>query len=242
VVLASRAAMSAGAGLVTGYIPKCGYQVLQTAFPEAMVITDEGENIITDINYYIEATAIGIGMGLGMDPQTVGALETFLKSNTKPLVIDADAINILSKHKELLKLLPEQTVLTPHPGELKRLIGSWKDDFEKLEMVKDFSEKYNVIVVIKGAHTITVYKNQYHINSTGNPGLATAGSGDVLTGIITALIVQGYESLQAAIFGVYLHGKSADIAVEGVGYESLIASHFIENLGKAYQEIVKPRE
>ena len=242
VVLACRAAMSSGAGLVTAYIPKCGYQVVQSAFPEAMVITDESENIITEIKYYIKASAIGIGMGLGTDPQTVEALETFLKSNTKPLVVDADAINILSKHKDLLKLLPEQSVLTPHPGELKRLIGNWKDDFEKLGMVKDFTEKYNVIVVIKGAHTITVYKDQCHINSTGNPGLATAGSGDVLTGIIASLIAQGYKPLQATIFGVYLHGKSADIAVKGFGRESLIASHVIQNLGKAYLDVVKPSE
>jgi hydroxyethylthiazole kinase-like uncharacterized protein yjeF len=237
VVLSGKAALSSGAGLVTAYIPKCGYQVLQTSFPEAMVITDNSENIITEINYYIGPTVIGIGMGLGTDPETVKAFETFLKGNKVPLVIDADALNILSKHKALLKWLPEQTVLTPHPKELERLIGPWKDDFGKLQKAKDFSKQHQVIVVIKGANTITVFQDGLYINSTGNPGLATAGSGDVLTGIITGLISQGYRPLDAAIFGVYLHGRSADIAVEHTGYQSLIASHVIENLGNAYLDL-----
>jgi len=237
VTLSSKATLSAGAGLVTAFVPKCGYQVLQTSFPEAMVITDSSENIITDIKYYIEPAVIGIGMGLGTDPESVKAFETFLKDNKVNLVIDADALNIISKHKSFLTLLPEQTVLTPHPRELERLIGTWKDDFEKLQKVKNFSKKYNVIVVIKGANTITIFKDKFYINSTGNPGLATAGSGDVLTGIITGLIAQGYKPLEACIFGVYLHGKSADIAVMSKGYQSLIASHVIENLGKAYLDL-----
>lgn len=242
VTLSSRASLSSGVGLVTAYVPKCGYQVLQTSFPEAMVITDSSENIITEINYYIEPTVIGIGMGLGTDPETVKAFEAFLKANKSPLVVDADALNILSKHKSLLKLLPKQSVLTPHPRELERLIGTWKDDFEKLQNAKDFSKKHKVIVVIKGANTITVFKDQFYINSTGNPGLATAGSGDVLTGVITGLIAQGYKSLEASIFGVYLHGKSADIAVEFTGYQSLIASHVIDNLGKAYLDLFEQPE
>ena len=234
VTLSSRAALSAGAGLITAYVPKCGYQIVQTAFPEAMVITDSSEKIITDITYYIDVSAIGVGMGLGTDPETVKAFGKFLKYNKTPLVIDADAINILSKHKELINLLPKNSVLTPHPKELERLIGGWKDDFEKLQKVKAFSKQYKLIVVIKGANTITVSQEQSYINLTGNPGLATAGTGDVLTGVITGLMAQGYKPLDAAIFGVYLHGKSADIAVEDFGYQSLLASHVIEYLGKAY--------
>ena len=234
VTLSSRAALVSGAGLITAYVPKCGYEILQTSFPEAMVITDASEKIITDINYFIDASAIGIGMGLGTDPETVKAFENFLNDIKKPLVIDADGLNMLSKHKELLNLLPENSILTPHPKELERLIGSWKDDFDKLQKVKDFSKQYKVIMVIKGANTIIVSNNRCYINSTGNPGLATAGSGDVLTGVIAGLMAQGYKPLHAAIFGVYLHGKSADIAVETTSYQSLIASHVIENLGKAY--------
>ena len=242
VTLSSKAALVSGAGLITAYVPKCGYEIIQTSFPEAMVITDTSDKIITDINYYIDTSAIGIGMGIGTDPETVKAFEKFLSDIKSPLVIDADALNILSKHKSLLRLLPENTILTPHPKELERLIGSWKDDFEKLQKVKDFSEQYKIIVVIKGANTIIISQDQCYINSTGNPGLATAGSGDVLTGIITGLIAQGYSPVKAAIFGVYLHGKSADIAIENTSYQSLIASQVIENLGKAYLSLFEKTE
>ena len=224
------------------YIPKCGYHSLQTAIPEVMVITDENETNISNINFEMVPTVIGIGVGLGTTDETVKTYEAFLKKNKTPLVIDADALNILSKNKALLKLLPEQSVLTPHPKELERLIGKWSDDFEKLKKVKSFSKKYNVIVLIKGAHSITVYKNKLYLNTTGNPGMATAGSGDVLTGIISGLIAQTYEPLAATIFGVYLHGKSADIALEEYGYQSLIASHIIDTIGKAYIDLFKQPE
>ena len=242
VLLASRAALSSGIGLLTAYIPKCGYQIMQTGLPEAMVISDKHEAEITDINFDIEPSVIGLGVGLGTSAKTISAIETFLKSNTIPLVIDADGLNILSKKKALLKLLPEQTILTPHPKELERLVGVWKDDFEKLKKVKSFSKKHKVILVIKGANTITVFGDNYYINTTGNPGLATAGTGDVLTGIISGLLSQGYEPLPATLFGVYLHGKSADIALEDFGYQSLLASHVIEYLGEAYIDLFKQPE
>ncbi|WP_299334194.1 NAD(P)H-hydrate dehydratase [uncultured Psychroserpens sp.] len=242
VLLASRSALSIGAGLVTAFVPKCGYQIMQTAFPEAMVITDKNEELISDIILDIEPKVIGLGIGMGTENVTISALEKFLKTNKIPLVIDADGLNILSKKKTLLKHLPELSVLTPHPKELERLIGTWKDDFDKLNKTKAFSKKYNVIVVIKGANTITVFNDKYYINTTGNPGMATAGSGDVLTGIITGLISQGYEPLPATIFGVYLHGRAADIAIEDLGYQSLIASYIIEALGEAYVDLFKQPE
>ncbi len=240
--LASRAALTSGAGKVTAYIPKCGYHSLQTSIPEVMVISDANETTITHINYDIEPTVIGIGVGLGTADETAKTLEAFLKKNKTPLVIDADGLNLLSKKKTLLKLLPEQTILTPHPKELERLIGKWSDDFEKLKKVKAFSKKYNVIVLIKGAHSITVYKEKLYINTTGNPGMATAGSGDVLTGVISGLVAQGYAPLDATIFGVYLHGKAADISVEDYGYQSLIARHIIETIGDAYIDLFKQPE
>lgn len=242
VVLSSRAALSIGAGLVTSYIPKCGYQILQTAFPEAMVITDDNDTMISNIKFDIKPTVIGLGVGMGMASETAVALEKFLKTNKTPLVVDADGLNMLSKKKALLKLLPEMSVLTPHPKELERLIGKWKDDFDKLEKAKHFSKTYKVVLVIKGANTITVFNDKYYVNTTGNPGMATAGSGDVLTGVITGLISQGYDILQATIFGVYLHGKAADIAIEDLGYQSLIASHIIEALGEAYIDLFKQPE
>lgn len=227
VTLASRAALTVGAGLVSAYIPKCGYSILQTAFPEAMVICDSDEEKITNIDYDIKPEVVAFGIGVGVDKSTVGAFESFLKTNKAALLVDADGINILSKKKALLKLLPKQTVLTPHPKELERLIGSWNDDFEKLKKVKSFAKKHDLIIVIKGANSITVYNDKLYINTTGNPGLATAGTGDVLTGTITGLMAQGYDPLSASIFGVYLHGKSADLKVEDLGYQSLIALSLI---------------
>ena len=240
--LASKSILSVGAGLVTAYIPKCGYTVLQTSLPEAMVITDKDNEKITDINFNILPTVIGLGVGLGTDELTVNAFESFLKTNKKPLVIDADALNILSKKKTLLKYIPENSILTPHPKELERLIGKWENDFVKLKKTKTFSLKHKVIVVVKGAHTITIQGNKQFINVTGNPGLATAGSGDVLTGIITGLICQGYTEIEAALFGIYLHGRSADIALERYGYQSLIASHVIDYIAEAYLDLFKQPE
>ena len=240
--LASRAALSSGAGLVTAYIPKCGYHSLQTSVPEAMVVTDEDETNISNIQFEIEPTVIGIGVGLGTSARTTKAFEAFLKKNKTPLVIDADGLNILSKKKTLLKLLPDQTILTPHPKELERLIGKWSDDFEKLKKTKAFSKKYNLVVLIKGANSITVFLDKLYINTTGNPGMATAGTGDVLTGLISGLVAQGYEHLTATIFGVYLHGRSADIALEGYGYQSLLARHIIESIGDAFIDLFKKPE
>lgn len=244
VTLTSRAALSAGAGLVSAYVPKCGYIPIQSSFPEAMVITDRDEEKITSVNFDIKPTVVAFGIGAGTDKETIIAFENFLKQNKAPLVIDADGLNMLSKKKSLLKVLPKDfpTVLTPHPKELERLIGSWTDDFDKLKKAKTFSKKHNVIIVIKGANTITVFDDKLYINTTGNPGLSTAGSGDVLTGIITGLISQGYNPLVAAIFGVYLHGKSADIAIEDYSYQSLIASHVIDYLGEAFLDLFKQPE
>ncbi|MGB1309181.1 MAG: NAD(P)H-hydrate dehydratase [Oceanihabitans sp.] len=242
VTLASRAALSAGTGLVTAFTPKCGYTILQTTIPEIMVNTDANEKILTNIKTTVTPTVVAFGVGAGTAMKTIEAFENFLKTNKAPLVIDADGINILSKKKSLLKLLAPQSVLTPHPKELERLIGSWKDDFDKLNKVKAFSIKYNVIIVVKGANTITIYKDKGYVNTTGNPGLATAGTGDVLTGIITGLIAQNYEPLAASIFGVYLHGRAADIAVEDFGYQSLIASHVIDYLGESFIDLFKQPE
>lgn len=242
VQLASKAALVSGAGLVTAYIPKCGYQVMQTAFPEAMVITDGDEDKITHIKFDIDVNAIGVGVGLGTDKDTVKAFGDFLKTNKTPLVIDADALNIIAENNGYLKLLPQFSILTPHPKELERLIGIWKDDFDKIAKAKAFVKEHKLILVIKGANTKIVFQDKIFINSTGNPGLATAGTGDVLTGIITGLISQGYDPISATVFGVYLHGKSADIALNDFGYQSLIASNVIEYLGEAYLDLFKQPE
>lgn len=241
VTLASKACLTSGAGLVTAYIPECGYVALQTSLPEAMVLIGGGD-VISNIEFDIVPTVIGIGVGLGTDDKTVKAFSDFLGKNKTPLVIDADGLNILAKNKALLKKLPSQTVLTPHPKELERLVGKWKDDFDKLKKTKAFSKKYDCIVIIKGAHSITVYEGKGYINTTGNPGMATAGSGDALAGIITALIAQDYTPLKATVFGVYLHGKAGDIAIEETGYQALTASKIIEGIGKAFIDLFKMPE
>jgi len=238
-ILASKAALKIGAGMVTVFVPKCGYSILQATLPEAMVITDTSDKHITEIKANFNPSAIGIGMGMGTNKKTVSALKEFLSNVKSPLVIDADALNCISENKELLKLIPKDSILTPHPGELKRLIGVWEDDFQKIEMAKKFSEKHQIILLIKGANTLIINKSDMYINSTGNPGMATAGSGDVLTGIITGLLSQGYLPLDAALFGVYIHGSAGDIASSYLGFEAMIASDIIDNIGDAYLELLK---
>ncbi|MEW7278134.1 NAD(P)H-hydrate dehydratase [Aquimarina sp. 2201CG1-2-11] len=232
VILASKGALRIGAGLVTSYIPECGYDAMQSTLPEAMVITD-GDDELEEITLDFTPSVIGIGIGLGTHDKTVNALKEFLSENKLPLVIDADGINVLAEHNDMLAHLPKLTVLTPHPKELDRLIGPWQDDFDKIHKTKEFSKSHDCIVVIKGANSITVYGDQLYVNTTGNPGMATAGSGDVLMGMITGLISQGYDPLQAAVFGVYLHGKAGDIAVHKTSFEGLVSSDIIDHIGVA---------
>ncbi|PHS63949.1 MAG: bifunctional ADP-dependent NAD(P)H-hydrate dehydratase/NAD(P)H-hydrate epimerase [Flavobacterium sp.] len=240
ITLATKAAIKVGAGLVTAMIPKCGYAIIQTSIPEAMVITDASENIITQIEPSFNPSVIAIGPGLGTDKKTITALRKFIKENKEiPLVLDADALNCISEDKSLLKLLPKNSILTPHPGELKRLIGEWKNDYHKIELTKKFSITNKVIVLIKGANTMIINGTEVYINQNGNPGMATAGSGDVLAGMITGLVSQGYDSLEATLFGVYLHGSAGDIASSYLGFEALIASNIIDNIGNAFQELFK---
>ncbi|SEK39429.1 yjeF C-terminal region, hydroxyethylthiazole kinase-related/yjeF N-terminal region [Aquimarina amphilecti] len=238
-VLATEAALRIGSGLATAFIPECGYDILQSTIPEAMVITDNEDDYISNIKFDLEPSVIGVGVGLGTKDKTIVAFEEFLKQNKTKLVIDADGINILAYKPEFLKYIPSKTVLTPHPGELKRLIGDWKDDFDKIDKVKDFSKKNDCIVVIKGANSLIVYQEDIYVNTSGNPGMATAGSGDVLTGIITGLISQGYDPLHAAVFGVYLHGSAGDLAIQQTGYQGLLASDIVSHIGKSYLELFK---
>ena len=237
VLLSATAALRTGSGLCSLYIPKCGYDVIQTGLPEAMVLTDDDQKLLTEYPADFEADVVCFGMGAGTDLKTKEVLNQLLKKTKTPVVIDADGLNILSEHKDLLDLIPENSVLTPHPGELKRLIGEWDDDFHKLELVRDFSKKYGVIMVIKGSHTFIINRDDIYVNNSGNPGMATAGSGDVLSGVITSLIGQGYDPAQAAILGVFLHGFSGDIAASEQGLESLIAGDIARNMGKAIMRL-----
>ncbi|KPM30585.1 YjeF-related protein [Croceitalea dokdonensis DOKDO 023] len=240
--LASEAALTTGAGRVTAQIPKCGYLPLQTSVPEVMVEADDQEDFLTNFFVSDSHSVVCLGMGMGQEDKTVSAFNRFIKQYTGPLVIDADGLNILAKHPELKGHLPKDAILTPHPKELKRLLGDWKDDFEKLELVKAFSIKYKCIVILKGAHTIVVQGGKGFINSTGNPGMATAGTGDVLAGMVASFLAQGYGPLQASIFAVYLHGLAGDLAIAENGYEAMTASKLIDFIGKSFLELFKRPE
>jgi ADP-dependent NAD(P)H-hydrate dehydratase len=236
-VLSSIACLKSGCGLVTAYVPESGYQILQISNPEVMTLTDESDKYISNIRFDIKPQAISIGPGLGQENETQKAVQRFLISNKIPLVIDADALNILSVNKEWLSLLLPKTIITPHPKELERLIGKWISEEEKFDKTVSLSKKHDLVIVMKGAPTHIVFGETVYQNTTGNAALATAGSGDVLTGIICSLLAQSYEPLDAAILGVYLHGLTADIALPETGRQSFIASDIINYLGKAFLAI-----
>jgi NAD(P)H-hydrate epimerase len=237
-VLCARACMKSGAGLVTAHVPGCGYQIMQTSIPEVMVTTDFGERFLTglpDIKHY---DAIGIGPGIEKHIDTYEVISQLLSRYNRPIVFDADAINIISLEKSFLRMLPEGSILTPHPGEFRRLTGQWNNDFEKLEKQIALSEKFKVFIVLKGANTsVSTPDGKIFFNSTGNPGMATGGSGDVLTGMITSFLGQGYVPREAAVLAVYLHGLAGDIAADFLGHECLMASDIIDYLPQAFMEL-----
>ena len=237
-VLASRACLRTGIGLITAHVPGKGYDILQNSVPEAMISLDESDIIFTgipDINQY---SAVGIGPAIGLEDSTQKAFRELLKTINIPLVIDADGINILGENKEWLKQLPKNTILTPHPKEFERIAGKTSDGYNQIQKLVELSVKYQIIIVLKGAHTAIVSPDGLcYFNTTGNPGMATAGSGDVLTGIILSLLGQGYSSGDAAVTGVYLHGLAGDSAAMNIGEESLIANDIIDYLGAAFNEL-----
>lgn len=239
-VLASKAALRAGIGLLSVHLPQSGYPILQTAVPEAMVYVDDDPRIFSQPGDLTHYTALGIGPGIGQDERTRKALSRTLETFGKPVVLDADALNILGANRQLMDLVPPGSILTPHPREFQRLVGSWGNDFERLEMQKQLAVSLKSVIVLKGAHTsVATEKRVVYFNSTGNPGMATGGTGDVLTGILTAMLAQNYSPVEAAISGVFLHGLAGDIGVEEIGMASLTASDLIDNLPGAFMEAVR---
>ena len=187
---------------------------------------------------FFNFNAIAIGPGLGMDEKTQNAMKILIQNSSRPIVFDADAINILAENKTWLSFLPKESILTPHPKEFERIAGKTSDSFERLQLQKDLSVKFGIYIVLKGAHTsVSCPDGNCYFNSTGNPGMATAGSGDVLTGIILGLLTQGYSSKVAAILGSYIHGSSGDFASEEFGEEALIAGDIIDCLSKAFGDL-----
>ncbi len=237
-LMGAGAALRAGIGLLTCHLPSSGRIIMQTAVPEAMLQPDTSDDLISKIEISASFDAAALGPGLGMDDLTGKAVHAFLKGFEKPLVIDADALNILAGNKNWFSLLSSDAILTPHPKEFERLAGKSNNGFDRLQKQIEFSMNYKCFVVLKGAFTsISTPSGNVLFNSTGNPGMATAGSGDVLTGIILSLLAQGYSAENAALTGVYLHGLAGDIAVVKTGPEALIASDIINNIGNAYNRI-----
>lgn len=240
-ILAARACLRSGAGLLSVHLPKCAYEIMQITFPEAMVIVDQHEFCFSQIQAIKTYKAIGIGCGLGTNKLTENALLDLIEKVTSPLVLDADALNILAKNPKWLSILPKNSILTPHPKEFERLFGKTDNHFERLHLQRQKAQSLGLIILLKGANTcIATPDGNCYFNSTGNPGMGTAGTGDVLTGIITGLLSQSYSPIEAAILGVFLHGLAGDIAAQSLRHEALLASDIISHLGVAFKAI-KPQ-
>ena len=237
-VLAARACLRSGVGLLTVHAPICNNDILQTAIPKAMVEQEVSEicfAVPTDADDY---QAIGIGPGLGRSEETEAALLEQLSSCQTPLVVDADALNILANHRHALNNLPKGSILTPHPKELERLVGKCQDSYERLTKAIELAHTAKVHIVLKGANSAIITPNgKCFFNPTGNPGMATAGSGDVLTGIILALLAQGYAADEAAKIGTFVHGLAGDFARKKTGVISLMAGDIINNLPTAWRAV-----
>jgi NAD(P)H-hydrate epimerase len=239
-VLASRACLRSGVGLLTTHVPNLSYHIIQNSVPEAMCSIDASDLMFTEFPDLGQFSAVGVGPALGLKTNSQRALKELLLAKPAKLVLDADALNILSMHPDWLELLPENSILTPHPKEFERLAGATMDSWTRLQLQLDFSKKYQVFIVLKGAHTcITFPSGEVYFNTTGNPGMATAGSGDALSGIILGLLAQAYSPADATLIGVFVHGLAGDLAAKKQGEISMVASDLIKSLGKAFLHLTK---
>lgn len=239
-VLASMACLRAGAGLLTAHVPGCGYEIIQSSVPEAMASVDACNSEVTELPAPDGFAAIGIGPGLDTKKDTQTALRKLIENAKAPMVIDADALNILSENREWLAKLPENSILTPHVGEFNRLAGNSENSYERMMKQIAFAIRYKVVVVLKGAFTtVATPAGRLFFNSTGNPGMATAGSGDVLTGIILGLLAQNIEPAKAATAGVFIHGLAGDMAASELSEHALVAGDIVAYTGKAFLSIMK---
>ncbi len=237
-VLATKACLRTGAGKVTVHTPRCNYLTMQISIPEAVIQFDHEETIFSEAVDTEDFNAVGIGPGLGTSEQTAIAIIAQLRRTQCPLIADADAINILANHRAWLQQLPKGIILTPHPKEFDRLEGHCTDSYERLTKAKKLAERLQGYVILKGHHTALCLPDGHIIfNSTGNAGMATAGSGDVLTGIITGLLARGYKQEDACIVGMYIHGLAGDMAARELGQESVIASDLIQYLPQAFKRL-----
>ena len=239
-VLAARAALRSGVGLLTVHVPACNNAIMQVAVPEAMTSIDSNDCCLSDNIDTRKYNAVAVGPGLGKSKVSEVALLNLIKSCSVPLVLDADALNILSHHHDWLSLLPKGSIITPHPGEFERLFGKYPSRYNAIEAVRAIACDKGIVILLKGAYTAIIAPDgSLYFNSTGNPGMATGGSGDVLTGIILSLLAQGYSSANAARIAAYVHGLAGDLAASEFGETALVAGDIISFLPKAWLSVEK---
>lgn len=232
--MCARATMRSGTGLATVHSAWTGLKILQISVPEVMFEPDRNEHYITDMTLHHTHQAVAVGPGIGVRDKTIDALESLLKNVKCPLLLDADALNCIAKRPALLTMLPQYTIITPHIGEFDRLFGEQNTAEERLAKAIEMAQHYNIIIVLKGHYTATVSPSgQVYFNSTGNPGMATGGAGDVLTGVITGFLAQGYQPQLAATLGVYIHGLAGDLAAEEYGETGMTACDIADYIGRA---------
>lgn len=237
-VLGARACLRSGAGKLTCYIPACGYAILQTSVPEAMCITDSNEKHITSLQADDAYTAYAIGPGIGKWEDGKHVMKSLFQKKPQRLIIDADGLNLLSAAPELLSQMPKHTILTPHPKEFEKLFGPSENDFDRLQLALEKSRLYQCFIVLKGKYSFIATPNgKGYFNPTGNPGMATAGSGDVLTGILLGLFAQSDNAEQVTLAGVYLHGLAGDIAAQKNTETALIAGDIVVHLADAFEQL-----
>lgn len=239
-VLAARASLRSGVGLLTVHVPACNNSIVQMAVPEAMTSIDSNECCFGDNVDAAKYDAVAVGPGLGQSKESEAALYSLIKNATVPLVLDADALNILSRNKEWLSLLPRGSVLTPHPGEFERLFAGSEERYSSIINARATALYYGIVILLKGAYTAIIANDgNIYFNSTGNPGMATGGSGDVLTGIVLALLAQGYTPVETARIAAYAHGLAGDIAAAESGETALVAGDIVNCLPKAWLSLEK---
>lgn len=238
-VMAAEACLRSGAGLVTVHSAEQGINIIQTAVPEAMFEPDKNQYVISDMTLHHDHQVVAVGPGIGTHQVTIDALEAMLKNCKVPLVLDADALNCISRKPALLTLLPRNTIITPHIGEFDRLFGEQKSSEERLNKAIEMAKHYNIIIVLKGHYTAIVRPTgKVYFNSTGNPGMATAGAGDVLVGIIASFVAQGYVPEHAAYIGVFIHGLAGDLAQVEYGEAGMTATDITKYIGRAIRTVV----
>ncbi|WP_300601134.1 NAD(P)H-hydrate dehydratase [Niabella sp.] len=239
-LLSTRSCLRSGAGLVSVHVPEKSVSIMQTAAPEAMVLPDADATCITQLGYPAgHFSAIGVGPGIGTATKTRFFLRELLERITGRFVLDADALNIIAETPELLNLLRPDSILTPHPKEFARLFGTYENDFKKIEVAISKAVEFNIVIVLKGHRTLVALPDGTgFFNISGNAGMAKGGSGDVLTGMLTSLMAQGYTSKEAAILGVFMHGLAGDFAATALGMDAMIATDIIEHIGKAFEKLL----